>query len=79
MTKGTITSRPITDANRKIAIEVTKYLSSLSRIWANAEFGAVITRKTTFGSKEDKQNKYLPFCNVHKYCDHFIRIEYGIF
>lgn len=54
MTKGAITSKPMTDAKRKIAIEDTKYFSSLSLTCANAEFGAVITRKITFESKNDK-------------------------
>ena len=51
MRNGIITSRLITDANKKIPIEDKKYFSSLSRICANAEFGAAITRKITFRSK----------------------------
>ena len=43
----------MTDENKKIAIDDAKYLSSLSRICANAEFGEVIMRKITFESKED--------------------------
>jgi hypothetical protein len=51
MINGIITSRLITDANKKIPIDDGKYFSSLSRICANGVFGAMITRKITFRSK----------------------------
>jgi hypothetical protein len=75
MSKGNKISTLRTEANTKIPIDCSKYFTSLSRICANAEFGEVIIRKIIFRSKEDKQNKYLLFCNVHKYCDYFIKIE----
>jgi len=54
MTKGCKISTLRTEDNTKTPIDCTKYFSSLSRICANAEFGAVIIRKIIFRSKEDK-------------------------
>ena len=48
---GTSINAPRTEVNIKSPIDCAKYFSSLSLTCTNAEFGAVITRKITFGSK----------------------------
>ena len=48
---GISNNDPRMEVNIKSPIDCAKYFSSLSRTCANAEFGAVITRKITFGSK----------------------------
>ena len=54
MINGSSTKALRTDASINSPIDCAKYSSSLSLICANAEFGAVITCKITFRSKEDK-------------------------
>ena len=61
MIKGNKSNTLRIEDRTKIPIDCTKYFSSLSRICANAEFGAVIIRKIILRSKEDKQNKYYHF------------------
>jgi len=73
------------DANKKTTIDDTKYLSSLSLICTNAEFGAVITRKIIFRSKEDEQNTHCYFVMfisivivLSEYIMGFFDIEKGV-
>ena len=72
---GTSNNAPRMEVNTKSPIDCAKYFSSLSRTCANAEFGAVITRKITFGSKY-KADVQMHLWYILKFYDYFIVIFY---